>query len=80
MLITVRFFGSYADSIGLVRTQVALDPGSRVSDALASVSRLPGAHVLPTNPRVAVNQVFAAADTILEAGDELALIPPVAGG
>ena len=80
MLITVRFFASYADSLGCVRTQLALDPGSRVSDVLASVSRLPGAQALPRNPRVAVNQVFAAADTLLQTGDEVALIPPVAGG
>jgi molybdopterin converting factor subunit 1 len=80
MLVTVRFFASYADSLGLARTELALDPGSRVSDVIASISRLPGADGLPHNPRVAVNQVFAAADTILQTGDEVALIPPVAGG
>ena len=80
MLITVRFFASYADSLGLARTQLALDSGSRVSDVLASVARLPGAAALPKNPRVAVNQIFAEADTVLKTGDEVALIPPVAGG
>lgn len=80
VVITVRFFASYAESLGLVRTQLVLDPGSRVSDVLASVSRLPGAEALPGNPRVAVNQVFASADTMLQTGDEVALIPPVAGG
>jgi molybdopterin converting factor subunit 1 len=80
MLITVRFFASYADSLGLFRTQLELGAGSRISDVLASVAKLPGAEVLPKNPRVAVNQVFADADTILETGDEVAFIPPVAGG
>ena len=80
MLITVRFFASYADSLGLSRTQLALDSGSRVCDVLASVARLPGATALPKNPRVAVNQIFAEADTVLKTGDEVALIPPVAGG
>jgi molybdopterin converting factor subunit 1 len=80
MLITVRFFASYADSLGLARTQLALDSGSRVSDVLASVARLPGAAALPKNPRVAVNQIIADADTLLKTGDEVALIPPVAGG
>jgi molybdopterin converting factor subunit 1 len=80
MLITVRFFASYADSLGLARTEIALDAGSRVSDVLASISLLPGAQALPNNPRVAVNQVFAHADTLLRSGDEVALIPPVAGG
>ena len=80
MLITVRFFASNADSLGLARTQLALESGSRVSDLLASVARLPGAASLPKNPRVAVNQIFAEADTLLKTGDEVALIPPVAGG
>lgn len=80
MLITVRFFASYADSLGQTRAEIALDPGSKVSDVIASVSRMPGAHRIPANPRIAVNQIFAAADTILQMGDEVALIPPVAGG
>lgn len=80
MLITVRFFASYADTLGLARTELALDSGSRVSDVLASVARLPGAAAIPRNPRVAVNQIFAEADTVLKTGDEVALIPPVAGG
>ena len=80
MLITVRFFASYADSLGVTRTEVALNPGSRVSDVLACVAQLPGAQSLPRNPLVAVNHVFASADTRLDAGDEVAVIPPVAGG
>ncbi len=80
MLITVRFFASYADSLGLARTELALDHGSRVSDLLASVAQLPGAQSLPRNPIVAVNQVFAGPETRLGPGDEVAVIPPVAGG
>ena len=80
MLITVRFFASYADSLGIARTQIALDSGARVSDVLASVAQLPGAAVIPRIPRVAVNHVFADVDTVLQTGDEVAFIPPVAGG
>ena len=80
MLITVRFFASYAESLGLAKTELALDSGSRVSDVLESIARFPGAAALPKNPRVAVNHVFADADTILQTGDEVAFIPPVAGG
>jgi molybdopterin synthase sulfur carrier subunit len=80
MLITVRFFASYADSLGLARTQLALDSGARVSDVLASVAQLPGATAIPQIPRVAVNHVFADIDTVLHTGDEVAFIPPVAGG
>lgn len=80
MLITVRFFASYADSLGLEHTQLTLEPGASVNDVLACVARLPGAQGLPGNPLVAVNHVFANAGTLLGTGDEVAVIPPVAGG
>ena len=37
-------------------------------------------HTLPPAPLVAVNQEYAAPGDIIRAGDEVALIPPVAGG
>lgn len=80
MLITVRFFASYADSLGLRDTQLTLGDGASVTDLLSSVARLPGGSSLPANPLVAVNQVYAAPQTRLNPGDEVALIPPVAGG
>jgi molybdopterin converting factor subunit 1 len=80
MVITVRFFASYADNLGLRDTEMTLAEGARVTDLLSSVARLPGASALPANPLVAVNQVYAAPETRLSSGDEVALIPPVAGG
>ncbi len=80
MLITVRFFASYADALGRRDAQLSLSGDACVRDLLQSVSDLPGASALPANPLVAVNQVYAAAATRLNAGDEVALIPPVAGG
>jgi len=80
MLITVRFFASYADNLGLKNTEVTLDDGASITDLLSSVAKLPGASSLPTNPLVAVNQVYASPETRLSPGDEVALIPPVAGG
>ena len=35
---------------------------------------------LPDGLRVAINQAFAAADTPLADGDELAFLPPISGG
>ena len=80
MLITVRFFASYADKLGVTHTSLTVAPGARVSDLLESVALLPGADSLPPNPRIAVNQIFASCETFLAAGDEVAFIPPVAGG
>lgn len=35
---------------------------------------------LPARPAIAINQSYASLDTPLNDGDELALLPPVAGG
>lgn len=41
---------------------------------------LRGGAGLPEGLRVAINQAFAAADTPLADGDELAFLPPISGG
>jgi molybdopterin converting factor small subunit len=41
---------------------------------------MPGWEDLPEEPTVAVNREYSQPDRELHAGDELALIPPVAGG
>jgi molybdopterin converting factor small subunit len=59
---------------------VAVSPGASVRDVVAAVRGLPGAHALPPDPMVAVNLAYADRDQVLADGDEVALIPPVAGG
>jgi molybdopterin converting factor small subunit len=78
--VTVRLFASYADSFGGATLELPLESGSTVADLLKSLRLLPGASILPDSPRVAVNRKFAAADQLVDARDEIALIPPVAGG
>ena len=80
MTITVLLFASYADAIGTAELDLDLPAGSTVSDALRMVSRMPGAGRVPPDPLVAVNERYARADQPLTAGDEVAIIPPVAGG
>jgi molybdopterin converting factor small subunit len=50
-----------------------------VGDCLAEVQRQAGGRVPPA-PLVAVNRVYARPEQPLAEGDEVALIPPVAGG
>ena len=57
-----------------------LPAGATAGDALADVRRRPGAERLPPKPMIAVNQRYAKPETKLAEGDEVALIPPVAGG
>jgi molybdopterin converting factor subunit 1 len=80
MNVTVLLFASYADSIGKAEIELALPPGSTVRDAVRQLSTLPGADRVPPTPLVAVNERYASLDRELAAGDELAIIPPVAGG
>lgn len=78
--VTVQLFASYAESFGGATLKIPIDPGSTVRDLLGSIRMLPGAYVLPDSPRVAVNRRFASPDQPIDALDEVALIPPVAGG
>ncbi|HWO89645.1 MAG TPA: MoaD/ThiS family protein [Gemmatimonadales bacterium] len=80
MRITVLLFASYAEALGTDRISLELPAGSSVGDALAEVRRQPGAERVPPSPAVAVNLKYVHRDSPLQEGDELAIIPPVAGG
>jgi molybdopterin converting factor small subunit len=80
MTVTVRLFASYAESLGRSTFDLELHEGGTIDDVLRSVAGLPGAERLPPLPLVAVNCAYARAGTRLFDGDEVALIPPVAGG
>jgi molybdopterin converting factor subunit 1 len=78
--VTVQLFASYADLLGAPTVELPLTPGTTVQALVQRIRSLPGASSLPVAPRVAVNRSFAASDQIIDASDEIALIPPVAGG
>jgi sulfur-carrier protein len=78
--VTVQLFASYAESFGRPTLQLPLKSGSTVADLLDHLRLLPGASILPDSPRVAVNRKFASGDQLVDSRDEIALIPPVAGG
>lgn len=80
MTVTVLLFASYADKLGKNQLSLDLGDGATVADVIANVRQLPGADRLPPEPLVAVNERYAKRDRVLSTGDEVALIPPVAGG
>jgi molybdopterin converting factor subunit 1 len=80
MSVTVLLFASYADALGASSLSVDLPAGATVADVLADLKGRPGAERLPPAPLVAVNQRYASATSPVQAGDEVAVIPPVAGG
>ena len=80
MSVTVLLFASYADAFGAPSVDVELPANATVADVVAALRMRPGAHVLPLKPLVAVNEKYAHAGSRVSPGDEIALIPPVAGG
>jgi molybdopterin converting factor small subunit len=80
MTVTVLLFASYADSLGAHSMRFDMPFGATVADVLGRVRALPGAERLPSEPLMAVNERYARGARVLEAGDEVAIIPPVAGG
>ena len=80
MTVTVLLFASYADALGKSSLTVELAAGATAGDVVQYVRGLPGADRVPPAPLVAVNQRYASATQPLAANDEVALIPPVAGG
>ena len=78
--VTVQLFASYAEAFGGPSLQIALEEGSTVADVVRHIRELPSGRTLPPNARVAVNRLFAPPDQILNGSDEIAVIPPVAGG
>lgn len=80
MTVTIRLFASYADKLGRSAFEIECADGSTVADIVRSVASLPGGSSLPTVPLVAVNRVYADSGAPVTDGDEVAIIPPVAGG
>jgi molybdopterin converting factor small subunit len=78
--VTVQLFASYADLLGASTVELPFAPGATVRDLIQDIRALPGASALPSAPRVAVYRTFAPLNTVLASSDEIALIPPVAGG
>jgi molybdopterin converting factor subunit 1 len=80
MTVTVLLFASYAEALGASSLAVEVPGDATVADVILSVRALPGADRLPAAPLVAVNQQYADVYALVRDGDEVALIPPVAGG
>lgn len=78
--VTVHLFAAYAESFGAHDLKIELAPQSTVADLVARLRESPGSAILPSVPRVAVNRKLATPDQPVGPSDEIALIPPVAGG
>jgi molybdopterin converting factor subunit 1 len=80
MRVRVRLFASYAEAAGRDELDLELPAGATAADCLAAVRAEAWAERLPPAPALAVNRRYVKGDAPLHEGDEVALIPPVAGG
>lgn len=81
MNIRVLFFAAHRDLLGTETADATLPEGATVADLLSGLrTRGQPWDRLPQRLAVAVNRSYASDDTVLHEGDEVAVIPPVAGG
>ena len=83
MTIAIRalFFASYRDRVGTKEVRVELPEGSTVEGLIEHLRDLGEPYTgLPATPAVALNRTYVGGGAPLDDGDEVAFIPPVAGG
>jgi molybdopterin synthase sulfur carrier subunit len=79
--VTIKLFAIFQEVYGIDQMQIKLESGaiaSQIFDHL--VSQHPHLEKWRSLTRYAINLNFAEPDTVLNNGDEVALIPPVSGG
>lgn len=81
MKITLKLFGSLREAMGESTIEVELVDGARVSELRHWLSeRNPLVEKLGDRLAASVNLEIADSDVVLQDGDEVAFLPPVAGG
>ena len=81
MQVRLLHFASFRDAVGRDEEKRQLPDGSRVQDLWAALAReVPLFARFVSMPPAAVNREYAPAGTVLRDGDEVAFLPPVAGG
>ena len=79
--VKVLFFGGLKEVAGGAEEFVELKPGSRIEDLFTHLtSRCPELARFRSSLVASRNQEFAAWNTSLDSGDEIAFLPPVSGG
>lgn len=80
MRIRTLLFATYRDMAGAGELDLELPDGATAGDLVERLRARDGLGAMPAEPALAVNQVYAPLSTGLADGDEVALLPPVAGG
>lgn len=81
MRIRLLHFASFREAVGRDQEDKDLPEGARVSDLWKVLSsEVPLFSRFPSMPPAAVNREYVPGDVLLREGDEVAFLPPVAGG
>ena len=81
MRVNLLYFASFRDAAGLSEQVRELPEGTRVAQLWEAVAReIPRLAAFPAMPPAAVNREYVSAESVLCDGDEVAFLPPVAGG
>jgi molybdopterin synthase catalytic subunit len=81
MRIHLLYFASFRDAAGRGEEARDLPDGTRVDDLWLALAReVPRFAAFPSMPPAAVNREYVGGETVLREGDEVAFLPPVAGG
>ena len=80
LTVRVLLFASYADTLGFDSLELSFEQPATVGHALERLRALPGGEHLPPRPLCALNLTHVRSDAPLSGGDELAILPPLAGG
>jgi molybdopterin converting factor subunit 1 len=81
MRVRLLHFASFREAIGRDQEERDLPDGTRVEDLWSALGREVALfRQFSTIPPAAVNREYVGSDTVLRDGDEVAFLPPVAGG
>ena len=81
MKVTIKLFARLREIVGVGEIERDLTQGATVSDLLNTLhAEFPRLADLTARTIISVNQEFAAPDSLLRDGDEVAIFPPVSGG
>ena len=81
MTVRVRLFARARDLAGADAASIELPAGATVAGLRAALAEVcPALRPLLPRSAVAVDEEFAGDDTVIPAGAEVALLPPVSGG
>ena len=81
MTVRLLYFAVLRDITGKSEAEVSVRDGTRAAEVWETLrGQYAQLESYRKPPMIAVNETYATPDTILRDGDELAFIPPVAGG